>query len=650
MSGTAFPQSSSDSFWPSSPHEGRIGTGGPAFSKHKKKDYLVKDFLSSVDETPDFHDPYSELNLFLSQCIKSEMKKWGENKKWSLKIQEELLEKISPQFQKKFPLYRLGVAALKKTWEKVAYFTQQLENQKEALKEDGSVNVDHFIKENLKQYRHLKNPFQLHPYHYAHQLAVKISECIAVMDGVRPKLEHLAKTIWSVQRHMLSFSVTQQLKSPYDEYDKIDKLIVKTILQLTAKEPHISQKQLEDQVKESLQSLHDLPSFASLDTMTANVSALLAEKLYPTSSFHTSFLSEQKKAMINFVRRQIALCKTSLPLPESHELVRRIQALYALANQMPKRLSEEEFKSAVLACYPYLKENRPHYSQSIYAFISAESVLMKNDQFCHSVDYVCDTIYQAYLEAKQLPELKEKEADLLEILIWKILSESDGLLGKLPYVIGQKIDEEIANSLIDNPQQSFASIVFSTVQFFRKTKELALHKKWPEIERKIHNWTIQGDLLMRFIRIDCDLPLHKLIVEKWQKMAHSPHHLQFISESSQTYLNKYPQLAAYAPQLMKRISILYKSCWYLHAKDMHNEETSLDRFLKWHISYLEQLSPPLSFEKFLGQLSEIVSKQLPLIPFDAESCRHLILSFSTASKQKIESECNEGQAQVLSHS
>ena len=41
--------------------------------------------------------------------------------------------------------------------------------------------------------------------------------------------------------------------------------------------------------------------------MTANVSALLAEKQYQTSTFHTHFFSEQKNAILNFIRAQLPM-------------------------------------------------------------------------------------------------------------------------------------------------------------------------------------------------------------------------------------------------------------------------------------------------------------------------------------------------------
>ena len=77
-----------------------------------------------IDESPDLHDPYSELNLFLTRKIKEEFKTAGTTKKWSIYVQEKLIEKITPEFKKKFPHYRLGVSALKKVWEKFSYFSK----------------------------------------------------------------------------------------------------------------------------------------------------------------------------------------------------------------------------------------------------------------------------------------------------------------------------------------------------------------------------------------------------------------------------------------------------------------------------------------------------------------------------------------------
>ncbi|MBS0604004.1 MAG: hypothetical protein JSS60_03085 [Verrucomicrobia bacterium] len=610
MSGTRTPHPSSDNFWSSS---SKFVTSSLPISA-KKRQEAVSDLLSAVDESPEFYDPYSDLNLFLSQKIKQEMQHCGSSKKWSVKIQEELLVKIAPDFQKRFPQFRLGVSALRKTWEKVAYYSQQIQNQKEAITQDGKLNIHFFIKENLKNYTSFRNPGHLHPSHYAHQLATKMSECIATIDGVRPQLDHLTKMIWSIQRHLLTGGGLEQYNSPYDEYDQIDKLIVKTILEMTAKYPQIGYSELEHKVKEVLHSLHELPSFSSLDHMMGSVSALIAEKLYNTSALHSLFFSEQKTAITNFIRRHSSLCKTAAFLPQLSEFVRRIIALYALASGLPKTLQEDQVKEAVLSIYPQSASSRPELPQALYAFISAELVLMKSEEYCRSPSYVADAIWTAYKEATLLPLLQGKGNDLLEIAIWKSLSETEGLLEKLPYRIGQRIEEEVANILIENPTQSFSSLVQETVSFFKRTKELVQIKEWSEIEKKIHIWSVQGDMLCRWIRLNSESTLLRLICQKWKDHPSVLPHHTFVSEICQQYLKSYPELAPYSAQLSLRVWILYKYAWYslLGAET----ESSFDRFLKWHSCSLLFSGATLDHEHLVHQLEEIVHKTLPLTPFD----------------------------------
>ena len=611
MSETRTPNPSSDNFWFSA-------SKYVATSIKKQQTDPLSEFLSPIDESPEFYDPYSDLNLFLSQKIKQELQHCGSSKKWSLKIQEELISKIAPEFQKKFPRYRLRVSALKKSWEKIVYYSQQIQNQKEAINEDGKLNIHFFIKENLKNYTTLKNPMHLQPYHYAHQLAAKMSECIAVIDGVRPPLDHLTKVIWAVQRHLLSGEEPESYQCPYDCSDKIDKLIVKLILEISAKDPQITHASLEHKVKEALQSLQELPSFASHEQMVCNVSALLAEKLYPASPL---LMNEQKNALDHFIRRHSSLFKTAEPHAHLPELVRRISALYMLASGLPKNLSREEIESAVFAMYPMSKINRPDLPQSLYAFISAELVLMRNEAFCHSPVFVAECIDKAYREVILLPTV---HGDLLAIAVWKTLSETEGLLEKLPYRIGQRIEDEIAGILIENPTHSFATLVYETVQFFIRTKELVQLKKWDEIEKKIHIWAVQGDMLCRWIQLDPSSTLLRLICQKWNELSSTlPHHL-FVSGICQEYLKSYPELAPYAGQLAMRVWILYKYAWYSVFGE--KEESSFDRFLKWHSCSLLFSGAMRDHNYLLCQLEEITRNALPLMPFDKQQADTVLLS------------------------
>ncbi len=212
-----------------------------------------------IDESPDLHDPYSELNLFLTRKIKEEFKTVGPAKKWSIYVQEKLIEKITPEFKKKFPHYRLGVSALKKVWEKFSYFSQAFETQKEALTQEGKLNLGYLIRENLKQFIGIKKSFSLHPYMLAQQLALKISECLAAYDGIRPMLQHITKTIWAVKRHLIPPDQVPATANPYDEFDTWDKLVIKFMLEVSGNNPRLSQEELQTQVREKLYSLKDNP-------------------------------------------------------------------------------------------------------------------------------------------------------------------------------------------------------------------------------------------------------------------------------------------------------------------------------------------------------------------------------------------------------
>lgn len=587
--------------------------------------------LSYVDEAPDFYDPYSDLNLFLSQKIKEEMQQCGCHKKWSPKIQEKLIEKISPEFQEKFPQYRLGVLALKKTWEKVGYYLQQIETQTQAMTEEGKLNTSFLIKENLRQYLCLKNPPQLHPSQFAHQLALKISECIATIDGKRPKLDELTKMIWSTQKHLIKNATPEQLKCPYDKCDQVDKLIVKTILGIKAQQPQLSYEELVIQVKESLQAIHELPSFSSLDSLYGNIAALFAEKLYATSSIHTHYFAEQKRALLNFISRHSALCKSAMLLPELHEQVRRIRALYTLASQLPKELKEEEIKAAICSIYPTTQPTRPALSQAVYAFISAELVLMRNEQYCHSIEYSTEAIWAAYKEAIHLPPLTEKDGDLLEIAIWKTLSGTEGLLEKLPYRIGQRIEEEIAHILIDSPENSFSATVHATAQFFKHAKEF----NQEEIEKKIHLFAIQGDMIYRLVQLNKNTTLFKEIAAA--RNSHHFSHADFVRDVTAQYLTKHPTLSCYRELLIKRTWILYKCAWYtLFAQP---QESSYDRLVAWHVYHLQENGCAADENALIQHIYEVITQSTPLVPFDWEDTRHKIAFYTANRHPEREMEC-----------
>ncbi|NGX60166.1 MAG: hypothetical protein KR126chlam3_01332 [Chlamydiae bacterium] len=436
-----------------------------------KKQLVGRELLDAIDESPDFHDPYSELNLYLSQKVKREMRHCSNSKKWSPQLQADLLHKITPEFQERFPKYRLGISALKKTWEKVQFFSAQIQEQKEALTQDGKLNIPFFIKENLKTATRLQNTCHLHPCHYAQQLAVKMSECIAVVDGIRPKLDQLTRTIWSLQRHLIPKLSPEHFKSPYDENEKVDKLIVKAILEITAKQPEISQAEL---------------------------------------SFHVQ-------------KRLIQL--------------QHITATYS-PNQMKKMLS------------------------ALYA-----------DQ-CH------------YLNQRM-----------------------ERTLERIPYPTAKCLKEQLAAIALDNPYLGPEQVTEDAFAAFEKATIALADLEEVEIERKIQNWTIQSDMLLRWIRLNETSALYKEIETIWKEKKDLSETAQ---EVQKQFLVKYPRTIGFAKELETHMWIYLKYFWY--TKTFEEKTATYDRLIKWHKELLK--SQNLSPHEIIEKIEKLCKKRIPLMPFN----------------------------------
>jgi|GEM_PF-1428078 len=296
-------------------------------------DVLVSVNASSLfpDDSLEFHDPYSDLNLFLAKKIKEEMKDPSYKKKWSTFLQEKFLDKITPEFQKQFPNYRLGMATIKKVWEKIAYFSQILEAQKGALTQEGYLDVGFLIRENLKLFLFEKRN-SLHPYLLAQQLALKVSECCATYEGTRLVIEPIIKRIWSVQRHLLSPKLIASSPSSYEMVDKWDRWIIKTMLESIEKRGELSQKELKEEVHHVWKTFHRLTTHASFVDIYSHIAFSLADKLYSYLPFHCNCNLEQQCALFAFLR-----CYADAAVPQE-ELFFEVRKAYALAYQKEKKV------------------------------------------------------------------------------------------------------------------------------------------------------------------------------------------------------------------------------------------------------------------------------------------------------------------------
>ncbi|QVL57173.1 MAG: hypothetical protein KFB93_07265 [Simkaniaceae bacterium] len=577
-------------------------------------------FLHPIDEAEDFYDPFSDLNLFLSKKIKKEIQESGSSGKWSGKIEANLLAKILPEFKQKFPKYRLGTSALKKVWEKVAYYYEKIQGQKGALKENGALNLKFMIRENLKN---SIAPYHLPPYTMAQQIATKLSECIASLEGEKPQLDHLTKVIWSVQKHLLKDLSAIQAKNPFEEYDKLDKLIVKTELEITAKGENLDPLSLKRQVLKKLKGFLGIKTLLKESQLTSTLSMILAEKLYQSSLVTCHFSLKEKQAIEAFIRHQIEMGQfNELLTSDEHrlELIQRILALYTIAGELPKDISEQSLRASILHVKELNSEENcslsPNLDQGLFVFINAEIHLMDEEK-CYEEGSE-NAIVKAYEKACALPKLSSSQMEQFELLIWKIIEEEGNLLSHTPPDIYRLLEVELGNVLIDNPKQSFRMIISNALQFFKKVIDTPMDQE--RLEDKVETWVAQNDMLIRTIHFDPKTSLLKLIEKGWKDQnldEQTVNHEHFINEMEVKALETFPLLSSFQEELKSRLWILYKYLWYTTLSD--GISSTYERFLLWHQILLKNRHPEWSKEKLNETLSRLSDQLIPLAPFESVS-------------------------------
>ncbi len=549
--------------------------------------------LYPIDESEEFYDPFSDLSLFLSRKIKKEISLSGSTQKWSSKIQTSLFKKILPEFRMLFPRYRLGGAALKKVWEKVSFYYSKIEQEKEALKEDGTLNVDYMIKENLKGHPR-KVSSTVPPYNYAHRLAVNISECIATYDGKRPSLDKLARTIWAVQKHLFTNISSRLSKSPFEEYDQIDKLIVKSMLEINAEHKNLPFETLSTHIKSRLTMLSEVSELCDKNELRTLISYELAKILMEEEDF---FTDKELVCLTTFINKEFNIQFNNQNLSsdaKALDLVERILTLYPIATSLPHNIEEWEIRDIITNIYE--EQNLECQEQSLYIFINAKLHQLQNLGETLSLEEIQEEVINAYYETQFLPRLSPEQYEKLEVLIWSLI-EVDA-----PEELHQTLKQEIINILIDTPHQKFRKVVINALQFFKKIDKLSLleESKHELIDAKIKIWALQNDMVCRFIHFDSNTPLLSLLIKH---IDSAQDHQTFIDQITDLYIEEYPLLTNERHSIKTRVIILYKYVWY---HDLIQEsESSYDRFLEWH-------------QNSGSSLEEISSGCLPLTPFPSK--------------------------------
>ncbi|MCB1082509.1 MAG: hypothetical protein KDK63_05130, partial [Chlamydiia bacterium] len=483
-------------------------------------------------------------------------------------------------------------------------------------KENGQLNLKYMIRENLKN---TTLPSHLPPYTMAEQIARKLSECIASFEGKKPQLSHLTKIIWSIQKHLLKDLSAMQTKNPYEEYDKVDKIIVKTLLEILANEPLLAPEPLKREVVKHLKELSEVKALIKNNQLTSTLSMILAEKLYQSSLINCHFSLLEKQNIEAFIRHHIDMGKCNeLLSQEDHrlELIQRVLALYTLAGELPKDISKESLFASIRHIRSLSNEKNcaltSNLDQALFVFINAEIHLMDEEKaFAPEGE---EAILIAYEKAIALPTLSPLQKEQFELLIWKMIEEEGNLLLHVPPLLCRLLEKELGNILIDQPKQSFKEIISAAVQFFKKAAFLSFDDE--KTEDKIEAWVSQNDMLIRTIHFDPKAPLLKLVEQGWNAQCYDEHtiyHKHFVEEVKQKALKTYPILLSFEEELSARIWILYKYLWYTTLSD--GCESTFERFMEWHKIHLKNSHPEWPQEKISETLAKLSDQILPLVPY-----------------------------------
>ncbi len=399
----------------------------------------------SVHELEEFHDPFSDISLFLSKRIKAEITTHGSSREWSAQIEQDLLRKILPEFKARFPRHRLGLFALKKAFEKVAYFYEKLYGN-QAIK--GELDLNQLIRENLCQY--LEAGAYPCIKSLAEQIAINVSECVATLEGKKTPIANLMAQIYATLKALLPKVAVQ---NPFHEYDARDALIVKHQIETIAEHPEITYCQLQAVVEQKLSLLHELPAphkNAKLETLIA---CKLGQKW--THTLKTK-LCEKELAILGQLVEEEYAAGNPAPKIARHLDVTFVMAKSCYTNEAPSKLLD--FYQQEILC---------EFEESGHSETQKQIERMGN--------------------LEQFLTLSSSEA---KATIWTLIAQTQPASSPL---LSDLVENEIAATIHTGNKQEFWSIVQTTLLSFKKSKEIL--KVQEGLEEKITFWTLQGELI-----------------------------------------------------------------------------------------------------------------------------------------------------------
>lgn len=562
--------------------------------------------MCPVDEMEEFQDPLSDLNLFLCRKVHEMMHKKGGIRNWNHQIERDILQRILPEFKAKFPYYRLGIAALKRTWEKISYYQKKVV-YREAYQMDGKLNIHYLIKENIRSYQ--QNYKQSSHYYYDQipSLANNLCECIAILEGKQPNLQSLTHIIWAVQQHLLPSPILKSMPIQ-KENDALDQLICQRMLHYIYHNPHLSYENLQQLVKANCINLLESDFLQSIEKLATMVSILLSKSYIGKVTFSKSIRTQIDTYIATHIH-WIYRGKSNSSITYL-SFVQNMIALFALAPSLPKNYDLRKIRIAI----PLIMQEKsrsflsyfPNFDPVLYAFIKVESTLLKERKKGSSREELEEEIIKSYAELSTI-FMGSIDHQTLEVILWENLDKSLHISDTLTPEMYPSLRIAIEDAIIDQPKSTFAEQVRIITY---KLQEMAKSARDREnITEKIEYFCLQNEMACRFIPIQKEHYLWKFLQRSIGKGLYKKKK-QIVKEVVKMSIALHPILAHYGEHLLFRIHTLYTHLWYQESCKTTN---TLKAFIDRQRDYIT--AHPFDKKRILR---ERLTRLLPVTPFSEE--------------------------------
>ncbi|MCH9616770.1 MAG: hypothetical protein SP4CHLAM5_02170 [Chlamydiia bacterium] len=584
------------------------------YSKGDQKALHKHGFLYPVEEANDFHDPFSKLSLFLAKRLKKEIVKKSHPKKWSQNIQKTLLAEVLPEFREHFPHYRLGISALKKTWEKIHYYVKYLEKHY-AYSQNGKLDISYLIRENLSLFFEKELPASTASFHFAHHITGKISECIAAIDGESIEKSKLTKVIWAMQKQLIpTFDKTA---SPYESIDTLDKLLIRFQLEIIAESPLLAQSVVQEKLLGKIKGLLSINRIRNFRELTPQISSIIADKMYPASPLHSFYDKESLKIIEAFIcaeHTRILEEEKKITAPGRLSFAKRILFVLRIKETLGKKEAISGLKSAIEYIYSLRSSDfnlgKPVIRKEIFHFLNSEILLAEKKGIKNIKNYLLNLLISLFDRMAHLPSFPVDNIPMLEIVVWKNLKEDLQDTWKIPSHLIHTIEDEIAGLYLDHAKLPFPEIVELSIKHLKRISEL----KGDDLNDRTHYWSIQNLTLAAHLKFSQDHPIFKILKEEMKSFElRNLSHAEIIETITKKFLKKHPGLIPWKNSIRKRVSLYYLYYHFAYLKGKN--ETPFDRFQKWHLHSLSHDKQTVFKEFYMAELSSITRSLLPYIPF-----------------------------------